>query len=231
MNNLIKGYTDIYTNRNIKNLYPDEYIVRIFYGIYPKLDLKRYGFRGKKICEVGCGDGRNLQMLSRLGFDISATEIGNDIVQHVMYELKKIKIHSNIKKGSNKNIPFNNQEFEFLLSWNSCYYMEESEEIYLFKKHVIEFHRVLKPEGILILSIPMKSNYIFNNGIITNGYIEITSDPYKIRNGQIFKYFLDEQDIINCFSPYFKDFNFSTRRDYCFGIQNDSYVVVCKKNN
>ena len=143
-----------------------------------------------------------------------------------------IGISAVIKTGENKNLPFESEYFEYLLSWNSCYYMGEKESYNSFDDYVKEFARVLKPKGSLVLSIPMASNFIFNNSNeIENGYRVIIDDPYKVRNNHVMKCFEDEPDIISSFSGYFENIVFGSIKDDCFGQNNHWHLAVCQKKS
>ena len=64
--------------------YPAEYVIRIFKGDYPKLKLSKNKFSNKKICDISCGDGRNLSFLHKCGFDVFGTEITKTIVNRTI---------------------------------------------------------------------------------------------------------------------------------------------------
>lgn len=208
--------------------YPAEYVIRIFKGNYPRLNLPQGSFKNKKICDVGCGDGRNLVLLKQCGFDIYGTEITPEIVDRVKTNLQGAGIQqSGIRVGANDSIPFKDNLFDYLLSWNSCYYMGKIEDFNLF---IQEFARVLKKKGRLILSIPKKTCFIFHGAKrLRNGYCIIRKDPFEIRNGEIFRVFKDKEEIKKSFSDYFEDFIFGSVQDDCFGFDYHWHLVICRK--
>lgn len=207
--------------------FPSEYVIRIFKGNYPRLNFDKSSYKGKKICDVGCGDGRNLVLLDQCGFDTYGVELTEEIVNKVTTDLNKLNIHSEIKVGTNQNIPFTESFFDFILSWNSCYYMGENRD---FNTHVKEFARILKKNGYLILSIPKKTCFIYHDSEkLKDGYQIIRNDPFNIRNGEILRMFEDETEIKNTFSKYFKNFVFASIHDDCFGFDYHWHLVVCQK--
>ena len=213
------GYTDFYRRCSLSSVFPSEYVIRIFKGSYPNLRISQTDFKDKKICDIGCGDGRNLILLDQLGFRTYGTEMTQEICDQVTHEVNKIDIDSCIRVGENKRIPFDSQFFDYLLSWNSCYYMGQKGNYSDFDNYVKEFHRVLRNHGKLVLSIPKPSNFIFNNSIeVKPGYALICNDPYKIRNNEVLKCFKDESEIRSVFSPYFKEFIFGSMHDDCFEV-------------
>ena len=163
--------------------YPSEYVIRLFKGEYPRLHLKKDSFRDKKICDIGCGDGRNLVLLKQVGFDVYGVEITQQIVDKIVANLKMGGIEG-VKAlvGVNDHLPFETGFFDYLLSWNACYYMGRKKD---FTAYVKEFSRVLKPGGRLILSIPKKTCFIYHNSmILTPGYQIIKNDPFGVRMGK-----------------------------------------------
>jgi SAM-dependent methyltransferase len=207
--------------------YPAEYVIRIFKGNYPHLKFSEQTMKKKKICDLGCGDGRNLILLNDRGFKIYGVEISEKIINKVKLRMNNQKIECDIKVGTNSNIPYKKSFFDFLLSWNSCYYMDNELG---FEKIVKEFARTLKKNGYLILSIPKKTCFIYKkSNEVKKGYRMIKNDPFKIRNGQILRYFENENEIKKSFSKYFKNFIFASIEDDCFGLNYHWHLVICQK--
>jgi len=207
--------------------YPSEYVIRIFKGKYPTLNFNK-NYNKKKICDLGCGDGRDIPLLEKCGFDVYGTEISSEIINKIKNNLKeKISNQVNLAVGNNEKIPFENNFFDYLLSWNSCYYMSNEGN---FQKHVEEMYRILKPEGILVLSIPKKTCFIYKDSEIkNNGYCIIKNDPFKIRNGAILRIFENEDEIKKSFSEHFKNFTFASIYDDCFGLNYHWHLLICQK--
>lgn len=225
INKTIDNYDKYYSN--IKNqLFPQEWIVRIFMGEYPNLNIKN-DLNMKKILEVSCGDGRNFLPLMKKNMDIYATEVTENIITNLQNIYPDIKF----KQALNSFLPWEKESFDFLLSWNSMYYMGRDDSHLDFEQYVKEFSKVLKKGALLIASVPMKDNFIFKNSIsIDRKYSVITNDPFEgIRNGEIMRKFLSEEDIILEFEKYFKNFNFASSINNHFGIQNNWHIFICEK--
>lgn len=219
-------WTKSYSSSN-QMPYPAEYVIRIFKGSYPKFDFDKKSFIGKKICDIGCGVGRNLVLLHECGFDLYGTEITQEIVSKTESNLVKMNISAQIKTGSNDKLPFDANFFDFLLSWNSCYYMGNNLD---FDMHVKEMARILKNDGYLIMSIPKKTSFIFKNSEkLKDGYQIVKNDPFNIRNGEVLRIFENNTDIENTFSKYFKNFVFASIHDDCFGYDYHWHIVICQR--
>ena len=75
-------YTKYYKGKKLSKLYPTEFVVRSFLGTYPNLKPNDKTFyKGKKVLDLGCGDGRNIPFLSDLGYRVYGLEINKEIVE------------------------------------------------------------------------------------------------------------------------------------------------------
>ncbi len=208
--------------------YPNEYVVRIFMGSYPRLNLDKSRYHEQRICDVGCGDGRNLVLFHNLGFEAHGMEITEEIANATKSRLKTVEnIDVTIRVGTNDNIPYEDNYFDYLLSRAACYYMGEQED---FGQYVKEFARVLKLGGYLVLRTPKPTHFIFKGSeTVRPGYQLIQNDPVGIRNGEILRMFEDEREIQRAFGEYFDRFIMGSQDDDCFGEAFHAFLLVCQK--
>ena len=209
--------------------YPAEYVIRMFRGNYPRLNLSSVGggYEGKSILDIGCGDGRHLSFFNTLGFNhIAGTEISKETVEIAKQNLSSLGINADVRVGVNNALGFEDDLFDYLLSWNVCYYLDDKMD---FSSHVKEYARVLKKDGILVFSIPCKDCFVYKDGIEKDGFMEIRNDWFGVRNGSVQKIFQDEDDIKDTFGAYFKDFVFGRISDDCFGLSYKWYIGYCKR--
>lgn len=227
-NEQIKEWINIY-KQDCDMAYPPEYVIRMFKGVYPKLNLQRNGYSGKSILDIGCGDGRNIPLFKQLGFKyIAGTEISKDIVINTSDRLKNIGIEADIRVGKNSNLGFSDGQFDYLLSWNVCYYLDEDMD---FLSHVKEYARVMKKGGVFVFSIPCRDCFIYKDAIEhkDSHMMEIVNDYFEIRNGTLQRFFNSEKEIEEVFSSHFKDFVFGKIDDECFGLAYKWYIGYCVK--
>lgn len=179
--------------------------------------------------DISCGgSGRDLIVFDQVGFtNLAATEITDGICCEVRDNMKKMGISVDVKVGNNHCLPFESNKFDCLVSWNVCYYFDD---VLDFNQHVKEYARVCKRGGVLVFSIPKPNCFIYKNAIDRgNGLVEITSDPFKIRNGILLRRFDNEEDIKNTFSECFENFTFGSIEDDCFGLDYSWFIGYCIK--
>ncbi len=223
---LSKHYSKIYKKNKSTAVYPAEFVVRAFLGTYPNLRMSRR-YEGKRILDLGYGDGRNMPLLKNLRMNIFGVEISDEINRHVQKRLSNLGIKADLKKGTNARIPYNSGFFHYLLACHSCYYVESGGS---FNNNLAEMARVLKPNGFFIASLPMKDTYILKGAKpLKNGHYQITNDPYDFRNGTVFRVFRSEEEIKKTLSIFFDDFSVGYCNDLFWGIHQKVWIVVCRK--
>ena len=211
-------------------LFPNEFVVRSFLGTYPNLTMDRK-YAGARICDIACGDGRNITLLNKLGLKVSATEISEAICNITRKKLLEHPEHIvvDIRTGFNWALPFESHFFDYLLSWNACYYMKD--ETSDFGDHVKEFARIIKKGGYLVASVPSPKCFsLICSEDLGNNLIRInTKTRWSILNGSIYRKFESFEDIESLFGDYFCDFQRCRISDDCFGLPLDYFVFVCKR--
>ena len=136
---------------------------------------------GKRILEIGCGDGGVIQLLKNtnyvVGIDISISGVEN---------LKQLGIESHLCDISSENIPFEDGFFDYVLAFEVFEHLKSPQ-------HAIEeIQRVCKKDGTVILSIPnYKTGHkfiyrslftfkAFENYLKDNKFLLIKKLPYGI---------------------------------------------------
>ena len=224
---IVSFYNSYYQNEKRLRVYPVEFVVRSFLGKYPNLDLRDQSFVGKKVLDLGYGDGRNIPFLDDLGFKVYGVEISDEINDVVATRLKQLGYKAELKKGTNSCIPYKDQFFDSVLACHSCYYVSEGES---FQDNIEAIARVLLPGGLFICSLPCRDSYILKDAIaLPDNHFRIQNDPYKIRKNALFKAFSDEADIKQVFGDSFTDLRIGYCHDNFYGIEQKVWIVTCWK--
>jgi 2-polyprenyl-3-methyl-5-hydroxy-6-metoxy-1,4-benzoquinol methylase len=142
-----------YYNINIRN---ENFESRVNYGnIKSNIEfIEKTGLldEEKEILEVGSGLGNMIKTLAKKGYKVK----GIDIDKNKIEEAKSIHGNIPIKKASGEEIPFENEKFDIVMSFDVFEHIQSSD------KHLREVRRVLKDGGHYLLQTPNKyTNIIF----------------------------------------------------------------------
>ena len=207
--------------------YPAEAVIRIFLGEFPKLIFSK-DFAGKKILDLGYGDGRHFPLFKRLDLQISGVEITQEIVDGTLSNGIFQGYNLDLRAGSAGSIPFDDAAFDYMIAWNSCYYM--SKDSLQFEEHAQEMLRVVKSGGWLVVSVPAPTSFVFKScDDLGNGYAVIRDDYFNARNGEIMRRFADIDDFVGEFKDNVTDISLATIKMDWFGLSYDWYVMVARK--
>lgn len=108
----------------------------------------------EKIIDLGCGTGYYLFLLSNLPVKLNLTGFDND--QKAMQEAEEFLSSKNIKfvSGDLHEMPFEDQSFDKAVMSEVLEHVENDENV------LQEVYRILKPGGVLVISVP-SINYPF----------------------------------------------------------------------
>ena len=102
------------------------------------------------ILDVGCGTGVNSEYILKLGHSV----VGIDI-SHVAMTKYISKGHSGLQCDINKGLPFDNGSFDLVFA------SEVIEHLRDIRFFLLESYRVLKTQGVLLLSTPNSAFWIY----------------------------------------------------------------------
>jgi len=106
--------------------------------------FSKYLNNNYKIIEAGCGLGHWVHVLSEQRFNV----IGIDYCKEIVNEVVK-NLNINLKYGDVLNLEFPDNEFDCYISFGVAEHLKEGPQLLL-----KEAKRVLKPEGIIFISVP-----------------------------------------------------------------------------
>jgi SAM-dependent methyltransferase len=109
---------------------------------------KKYLQSGDSILEGGCGIGQNIFLLNYHGFNT----VGVDYAQKTVNKVKNCMPELNIMFGDVTSLPFEDNSFDGYWSFGVIEHF-----YYGYSEIMSEMDRVLKPDGILFMTVPTMS--------------------------------------------------------------------------
>lgn len=107
--------------------------------------------RNKKVLDIASGEGYGSNLLAQVAQEVIGVDIDDSVVKFASNKYKKNNL--SFKTGSTSAIPSEDNQFDVIISFETIEHHDEHE------KMMSEFKRVLKPDGIVIISSPDKKNY------------------------------------------------------------------------
>lgn len=202
-------------------VYPSETLIRLLKGDY--ITGKHIETRGKTILDVGFGEGNNTIFFASLGMNVSGVEIHDKICEQVSDKLQRRKLNADLRLGANQNIPFADNSFDFLVSWNVLHYEGSENGILAALK---EYARVLKPNGRLLLSTTGPTHKILLNAKTLGNHQYEIGRSTDFRKGQVHFFFDAPNYIEYYFNPYFDDLKIGRIEDMLFNEKLDWWLVT-----
>lgn len=116
------------------------------------------------VLDLGCGDGGSSKKLHDLGFKVTASDI----------DYERFRYHDLIKfrtSDLNATLPFSDKSFDYVL------FLEVIEHLYNPLFVIEQISRVLKPQGVLILSTPNILNISSRLRFLFEGSFDFFREP------------------------------------------------------
>lgn len=222
------SYEAFYRARDPEFVYPVEFVVRAYLGRYPRLPNASRDYQGRKVLDLGFGDGRNMPLLANLGMQVHGIEISQDICSRGSARMRHLGVEIDARVGRNAAIPYPDAFFDEVLACHACYYVDPGET---FADNLREIARIIAPGGRFVFSAPMGTSYIMRAAVdLGDGHMRIAQDPYQVRNGSVLKKFDTAEQIEAALSAFFGDAQIGSCRNDFWGIEEHVWTVVCRRN-
>lgn len=124
------------------------------YGTFEHLHryaLARDMSKDKIVLDIACGEGYGSHLLAQVAKTVIGVDISYEAVNHA--SLKYQSLNLSFLQGAASHIPLEDNSIDLVVSFETIEHHDEHEQ--MFK----EINRVLKKEGVLVLSSPEKSIY------------------------------------------------------------------------
>lgn len=132
---------------------PDECRGEISIEHYQRYQFASLFARGKTILDAACGEGYGSSLLSRKAASVTGLDIDPAAIENAQQKYKQPGL--SFLAGSIASLPFEDHSFDMAVSFETIEHVDiPTQEAFL-----TEIKRVLKPDGILIMSTPNKAVY------------------------------------------------------------------------
>ena len=143
------------------NQFPDENLVRLIKGKYANVPTS-----GRAL-DIGFGRGANVIMLAQTGFEAYGLEVSQESIDAANELAEHVGIDLRVGLLSGVELPYDDSFFDLVVSWNAIYYHGNRPRV---ADAIVEIRRVLKPGGVLLMSV------VHPNSIIPGRLSEDTGD-------------------------------------------------------
>lgn len=161
--------------------------VKIGRNLLVSFYTKKYLPKESTVLEGGCGRGQNVYMLDKMGYRC----IGIDYAQKTVEKVKSLVPEVDIRLGDVRKLDFDDEYFDGYWSLGVI------EHFYNGYEDIInEMRRVLKPNGVLFLTVPTMS-VLREKKALTHKYPLWDNKPENIKN--FYQFALDPKQVIKDF--------------------------------
>jgi len=122
--------------------------------------LKNIDFNGKRTLEIGLGQGADAEQIVRLGANWFGLDLTHESTKRLQVRMKLRNLEiGGITNGSAVEMPFADDSFDIVFSHGVLHHIPE------IRKAQKEIHRILKPNGELIVMLYAKNSLNFRMSI------------------------------------------------------------------
>jgi lipopolysaccharide biosynthesis protein/SAM-dependent methyltransferase len=136
----------------------------------------------KKVLDIASGEGYGCFLLSQAATEVFGVDVDAQTVQ--LAEQKYRRSNLSFRVGECEHIPFEDDSFDVVVSFETLEHIGEKQQIQFLK----EIKRVLKPQGLLVMSSPEKEVYSLNCPDNPYHAHEINRDEFKSLISEQFQY-------------------------------------------
>ena len=111
--------------------------------------VAKYTPRYGKVIEGGCGVGRYVFYLRRMGIEVEGVDFSDAVIEKLKIVKNEIEPTAVFKKGDVTNLPYNDNSLSGYLSFGVVEHFIEGPQ-----KPIAEAFRALRPGGIAIITTP-----------------------------------------------------------------------------
>jgi len=140
----------------------------------------------KTVLDIACGEGYGTNLLSKIAKTVAGVDIDNQTIAEA--KLKYTSPNIEFAQGDTSNIPFPSSTFDAVVSFETIEHHDKHDEM------IKEINRVLKPDGVFIISTPDKHVYTDLKGVKNKFHIK---ELYKKEFVELIKRYFSNTTILN----------------------------------
>ena len=197
-----------------------------FMAEFDAMDLQ-----GKKVLEIGYGQGSDHLQLAKRGAILSGISLAPKDEEITRMHLELNGYHSDLITGDCENLPYEDNLFDMVYTFGAIHHTPNME------KAVDEIYRVLKPGGIVWCGVYNKNSFFYRCQFIPYHYLRgryktltkmegLSLYEYPCDNKDIYVRVTTKKDLFNMFSK-FTILDFKTRS---IDKTNLKFLVIPIKN-
>lgn len=111
---------------------------------------------GKKVLDAACGEGYGSHLLAQKASSVVGVDVSETAIEHAKKHYPKENLSFKVSNVLAMN--FIDNSFDLVVSFETLEHLVEHDEL------LIEFKRILKPDGVLLISTPDKKEYSDKTG-------------------------------------------------------------------
>jgi ubiquinone/menaquinone biosynthesis C-methylase UbiE len=115
----------------------------------------------KDVLDVACGTGYGSEILSEAGANVTAVDVSESALVAVSARLRD---NATVLRGDIRDLPLSDNSFDLVVCWETIEHIQEGD------RALAEIKRVLRPDGILLVSSPNPRVYPPGNDFHVHEY-------------------------------------------------------------
>ena len=157
-----------------------ECVREIWYEHYHRYAFACHLVKNKTVLDAACGEGYGSNILATEAKNVTGLDIDFESINHATSRYNKENL--SFVQGSCTELPFEAQSFDVIVSFETLEHLKEQSQM------LSEFKRVLKSDGLLIISTPDKKHYSDATGFTNEYHLkELYKEEFEILLGDYWK--------------------------------------------
>ncbi|MHA2314506.1 MAG: class I SAM-dependent methyltransferase [Candidatus Hermodarchaeia archaeon] len=123
---------------------------------------KRLEARGvKRVLDLGCGSGRHTVFLAKIGFDVFGLDLAPTGLSETIQHLAEAGLTAHVTLSDIQRLPYDDEFFDAIISVQVIHH----NRIRDIEETISEMSRVLKPGGLVWVTVPIPQNHPTKRGV------------------------------------------------------------------